>query len=95
MAAGCPFVTTAHGGIPDLVGDVDAGVMTREADAGALAEAMGALIARRAEWPQMARRGLAHMQETYSIAAVTDVTVAAYQRALATAPAASVGRVGG
>lgn len=82
MAAGCPFVTTDHGGAPELVDGVDAGVMTREGDAEALAEGLLTLLTRRAEWPAMGLRGHRRIVEIYSNEAVTRKIVAAYQRAL-------------
>jgi len=93
MAAGCPFVTTTHGGIPEMVAGVDAGIMAPEADAPALARAMRTLLDRRADWPQMGLRGQAHIRETYSIEAVTAATVAAYERALSATPSHAFERV--
>jgi len=84
MAAGCPFVTTDHGGIPELVEGLDAGIMVPEGDAEALALALVELLERRADWPEMGRRGRRRIVERYSNEAVTQATVAAYQRASAT-----------
>lgn len=91
MAAGCPFVTTDHGGTPELVEGTDAGIMTREGDAQALAEGLVTLLERRADWPEMGRRGRLRVIDQYSNEAVTRRAVATYQQALA-APAADASR---
>jgi colanic acid/amylovoran biosynthesis glycosyltransferase len=78
MAAGCPFVTSNHGGIPELVEGVDAGVMVREGDAGALAEGIIHLLDRRSEWGVMGRRGREHVLSKYSIEAVTRDLIGVY-----------------
>ncbi len=83
MATGCPFVTTNHGGIPELVDGVDAGVMTQEGDAGALAAGVLTLLARRGEWADMGRRGRDHVISKYTIESVTAATLEIYQQALA------------
>jgi colanic acid/amylovoran biosynthesis glycosyltransferase len=83
MAAGCPFVTSDHGGIPELVEGVSAGVMVREGDAEALTAGLRQLLARRGEWAEMSRRGRAHVLSRYSIEAVTAETLQVYERAIA------------
>ena len=82
MAAGLPFVTSNHGGIPELVDGVEAGIVVKEGDAVALAEGVQTLLSRRDEWPDMGRRGRKHVQDRYSIEAVTDDIVDVYQAAL-------------
>lgn len=79
MAAGCPFVTSDHGGIPELVEGVDAGVMVREGDAGALTEGIIQLLDRRDEWAPMGRRGRKHVLSKYSIEAVTSDLIGVYR----------------
>jgi len=83
MAAGCPFVTSDHGGIPELVEGVDAGVMVREGDAEALVAGLRQLLARQGEWAEMGRRGRAHVLSRYSIEAVTAKTLQVYEQAIA------------
>lgn len=94
MAAGCPFVTTDHGGIPELVDGAEAGLVVNEADAEALADGIANLIARNAEWPDMGSRGRERITTEYSIEAVTATCLAAYSRALAspTNPASGASR---
>lgn len=82
MAAGCPFVTTNHGGIPEMVAGLDAGVMAPEKNAAALHAGLRLLMARAAEWPVMGRRGRDHVQSRFSIDATTAKTIASYQRAI-------------
>jgi len=84
MATGCPFVTSNHGGIPELVEGVDAGVMTEEGDAEALAVGVRCLIARRREWPEMGRRGREHVVSRYAIEPVTTETLRVYRQTLST-----------
>jgi colanic acid/amylovoran biosynthesis glycosyltransferase len=86
MSAGCPFVTSEHGGIPELVAGVDAGVMVREGDAAAVASGVRELLSRRQEWTEMGRRGRAHVEARYSIAAVTAETLRVYDQARVFAP---------
>ncbi|OYX48817.1 MAG: hypothetical protein B7Y90_09220 [Alphaproteobacteria bacterium 32-64-14] len=83
MVSGCPFVTSNHGGIPELVEGVDAGVMTQEGDADALATGLRQLLARRDDWPAMAHRGRVHILSRYSIEAVTAETMRVYRLAIA------------
>ncbi|HEX5008000.1 MAG TPA: glycosyltransferase [Hyphomonadaceae bacterium] len=93
MATGCPFVTSDHGGIPELVEGVDAGVMVREGDAEALAEGIVQLLDRRSEWSAMGRRGREHVLSKYSIEAVSRDLVKIYTCLLA--PAAGGTSAGG
>jgi colanic acid/amylovoran biosynthesis glycosyltransferase len=83
MAAGCPFVTSDHGGIPELVEGAEAGVMVREGDGEALATGLRQLLARQGEWAEMGRRGRAHVLSRYSIEAVTAETLKVYEQAIA------------
>jgi colanic acid/amylovoran biosynthesis glycosyltransferase len=86
MAAGCPFVASNHGGIPELVEGVEAGVMAPEGDAAALADGIAQLLARSAEWSDMGRRGRAHIVSNYSIETVTSETLKVYEQAAVTHP---------
>lgn len=79
MSAGVPFVASDHGGIPELVGGVDAGVLATEGDASAITAGVEALLARRDEWPQMAARGRARIESRYSIKSITTQLTGVYQ----------------
>lgn len=80
MAAGRPFVSTQHGGIPELVAGVDAGVLAPEANSRALHQALQTLIDRRDEWAEMGRRARARIERAYSIDAAAALTTRAYQK---------------
>ena len=80
MAAERPFVSTLHGGIPELVAGVDAGVLAPEANPHALYQALQTLIDRRGEWTEMGRRARARIERDYSIDAAAALTTHAYQR---------------
>ena len=86
MAAERPFVSTFHGGIPELVAGVDAGVLAPEADPRALRQALQTLIDRRGSWAEMGRRGRARIERAYSIDAAAALTTRAYQTALRPQP---------
>jgi colanic acid/amylovoran biosynthesis glycosyltransferase len=79
MSAGVPFVASDHGGIPELVGGVDAGVLATEGDASAITAGVEALLARHDEWPQMADRGRARIESRYSIKSITTQLTGVYQ----------------
>ncbi|MDP3174863.1 MAG: glycosyltransferase [Phenylobacterium sp.] len=83
MACGCPFVTTDHGGIPELVGGVDAGVMVREADADAIAQGLRDLLSRHSDWERMGAVGRAHIAAHHSIDVATQGALGAYAATLA------------
>ena len=82
MAAERPFVSTLHGGIPELVAGVDAGVLAPEANPHALYQALQTLIDRRGEWTEMGRRARARIERDHSIDAAAALTTHAYQRVL-------------
>jgi colanic acid/amylovoran biosynthesis glycosyltransferase len=82
MAAGLPFVASDHGGIPELVDGADAGVLTPEGRADVLAEGVQSLLERRAEWPEMGRRGRDRIESGYSIKSVTAQLLNVYQATL-------------
>jgi colanic acid/amylovoran biosynthesis glycosyltransferase len=82
MAAGRPFVSTLHGGIPELVAGLDSGVLAPEANARALYQGLQAVLDRRDDWTDMGRRARAHIERTYSIDAAAALTTQAYQKAL-------------
>lgn len=84
MATGRPFVTSNHGGIPELIEGVDAGEMTEEGDSEAFADGVRRLISRRREWPEMGCRGRELVASRYAIEPVTAETVRIYRQALST-----------
>lgn len=56
LASGRPVVATRHAGIPEVVDDA-CGRLCKENDAGALTEALQAMLQARDRWPEMARVG--------------------------------------
>jgi colanic acid/amylovoran biosynthesis glycosyltransferase len=92
MAAGCPFITTAHGGIPELVNGLDAGFVAPERDAMALYAAALELLAKPEQWPEMGLRARAHIEANFSIGAASQLALAAYKRAAAGAASPAVTR---
>lgn len=83
MSYGCPIVTTAVGGIPELINDGVNGLLCKPADPGCLAEKIRLLI----EDPALrSRLGLAARQSyehgSFQPASVCDHFISIYQRAL-------------
>jgi PEP-CTERM/exosortase A-associated glycosyltransferase len=62
MAQGRMFVASDVGGHRELVRDGETGVLFRAGDAGALARAISDLLARRADWPRIARQARAYVE---------------------------------
>jgi colanic acid/amylovoran biosynthesis glycosyltransferase len=67
QACGLPIVATRNGGIPESVIDGVSAFLVREADAGALGEALLRLIKQPQLWPEMGRRGRRFVEEHFSI----------------------------
>jgi glycosyltransferase involved in cell wall biosynthesis len=65
MACGTPVLSTRVGGIPDMLDDGQAGVLTPYGDPRALAEALGALLEDPARQASMAAAGIARCRELY------------------------------
>ena len=81
MAHARPVVASAVGGLLDLVSDGETGIHVPPGDIGALRDALQRLLAD----PELRRRfgeaGRERVRERFSWAAVTDTTIAAYERA--------------
>jgi glycosyltransferase involved in cell wall biosynthesis len=67
MAAGCPVVATAVGGVPRLVRDQVTGLLVPSRDSGALARAVGELLANPARARKMGRAGRQFVARDFSI----------------------------
>lgn len=81
MAAACPLVATAVGGVPDMVGDGTAALLVPPDDDAALALALARLLAdpaQAARWGQEARR----QAQSFRLDSVLDQTLAAYQEVI-------------
>ncbi|MFC7292771.1 glycosyltransferase [Hirschia litorea] len=82
MISGCPYITTDHGGIPELVKGVGAGELVEEANGAAIAAAIRRLIKQRNNWAGMGQKGREHILKHHSIKAATAGTVVAYKKML-------------
>ncbi len=86
MAHARPVVASAVGGLLDLVADGETGIHVPPGDVAALRDALERLLSD----PELRRRfgeaGRERVRERFSWAAVTDATVAAYERALGERP---------
>ena len=86
MAHARPVVASAVGGLLDLVADGETGIHVPPGDVVALRDALQRLLSD----PELRRRfgeaGRERVRERFSWAAVTDTTVAAYERALGVRP---------
>lgn len=66
MAAGCPVVATAVGGVPGLIQDGVNGILVPPADADALASAIGALLRDPLRRASLAAEGRATFEAGYT-----------------------------
>jgi glycosyltransferase involved in cell wall biosynthesis len=72
LAAGRPVVSTAVGGVPDVVSHGEDGLLTEVGDIGALAEALAGLAADPALRTRMGERGRARTLERYAVSRLVD-----------------------
>jgi glycosyltransferase involved in cell wall biosynthesis len=84
MAAGSAIVVSSSGALPSVVGD--AGVVTPEGDAQALADALSRLIASPEECRELGARGRARVGERYTWSAIASALVARYRAMLDASP---------
>jgi glycosyltransferase involved in cell wall biosynthesis len=82
-AAGRCIVTTDVPGCRDCVDPGTSGLLVPPRDAGALADALAALIADPARRAAMGRVGRLRAEHDFGVEAVVDATVALYRRCLA------------
>ena len=66
-SAGVPVVSTLHAGIPDIVAHGETGVLVREDDADALADALGGLLSSPEERASMSRSARAHAVREHDV----------------------------
>ena len=86
MAHARPVVASAVGGLLDLVADGETGIHVPPGDVAALRDALERLLADRELRRRLGEAGRERVRERFSWAAVTDATVAAYERALGERP---------
>lgn len=73
LASGTPVVASRVGGVPELIRDGDTGFLVPPRDTGALAAAMTRLMETPpAQRREMGERGRRHVEENFSVGAVTD-----------------------
>jgi glycosyltransferase involved in cell wall biosynthesis len=82
MAAARPLIATKVGGLPDLLEDGVTGLLIPPGDAGALAEAVKALLDDPARAEAMGRAARARWEEHYSLAPFFQRTQAVYDEAI-------------
>ena len=82
MLAAKPVVAARAGSAPELVADGETGLLVPVDDAGALAEAVGSLLADPARAEAMGRAGLERARSEFSVARMAERTLAVYERAL-------------
>jgi glycosyltransferase involved in cell wall biosynthesis len=86
-ALGKPVVTTAVGGIPDLVRDGETGLLTRPGDVRALSEAVARLVRDEGLRRRLGERAAAEAPERFGGPRLAADTAALYRRLLAAEPA--------
>ena len=87
MAAGVPLVATTGGALPEVVGsDGDNALTVPPGDPGALAAAIGRLLAAPRLRAHLGRAGRAHVLDRYTWAATARATVEQYRAVLGTHP---------
>ena len=91
MACGVPVVSTRLVGIPDLVIDDETGVLVEPGDAGALADALQALLADPDRACRLAAAGRRHVQERFNIATCLDPLVTRFRAYLDGCPSSTIG----
>ena len=83
MFAGSPCVTTSAGGIPEIAHDGITATVVRAEDPPALARAIDALLADRAEALRLAANAYAFVATRYGLDAMLDRMELVFRRALA------------
>jgi glycosyltransferase involved in cell wall biosynthesis len=79
MACRVPLIATRAGAIPEVVGD--AAVLVPPRDAGALAEAIGALLDDKSKRVELGADGRRHVLANFTWAAAAERTIEVYERA--------------
>lgn len=82
MAAGRPLVASQVSALPEIVSDGETGLLVPPDDAGALAEALGALLADPARAAAMGAAGSARLASAFSVEKMVQATLALYHDVL-------------
>jgi glycosyltransferase involved in cell wall biosynthesis len=88
MAAGLPVISTAVGGVPELVEAGRSGILVPPADAAALAEAMACLIANPGERREMGKAAYSRAVTAFGLEQMAAGYVRVYRTALSSLPSA-------
>jgi glycosyltransferase involved in cell wall biosynthesis len=91
MAASRPVVATSAGGIPEVVEHGVTGLLVPPHDAGALADAIVALLRDEPRRRRMGEAGLARVRARFSVDRMVDETLAVYARVAGTRRASGNG----
>jgi len=83
MLASLPVVATRVSAIPEVVVDGETGLLAPAGDARAIAEHLSALLDDPKRRRVLAEHGLRRAREQFSVARMTEKTLAVYERALA------------
>lgn len=89
MAAGIPVVSSAVGGMPESVRDGENGLLVPPGDPGALADAIGRLLADPALRRRLGQRGREIVESEFTVDAMVRGNLQVYERLLATPARAS------
>ncbi len=79
QAVGLPAVATRVGAVDEVMLDGVSGVLVEPGGATAFLAGVEAILARRAEWPEMARAGRLHIESEYAAESLVDQLVEIYR----------------
>jgi glycosyltransferase involved in cell wall biosynthesis len=82
MLAGLPIAATNASAVPEVIADGETGVLVHPGDAEALGAALATLLADPARARALSEAGRARARSDFSVARMTDRTVALYERVL-------------
>ena len=82
MLAGLPVVATAVSAIPEIVVDGETGLLVPPGDSEAVADALSALLADPQRRDALGEAGRRRVQDRFSVAEMTNRTIAVYERAV-------------
>jgi len=81
MLAGLPIVATRVSAVPEVVAEGETGLLVEPGDDAGVAEALGALLADRARAAALGGAGLERARNEFSVARMTERTLAVYRDA--------------
>jgi glycosyltransferase involved in cell wall biosynthesis len=82
MLAGLPIVATRVSAVPEVVKDGETGILVEPGDVAGVASALSGLLADPARATALGQAGLERARTAFSVARMTDATVAVYDAAL-------------